>query len=73
LEPYSSSVASFDESFRAVRQQNTTGISPDNIAKLKLLCAEKLAELDMTINLRRTRGLDAAAVVVDSGVGKPCS
>jgi len=56
-----------------VRQQNTNGISPDNIAKLKLLCEEKLAELDMTINLRRTRGLDAAAAVVDSGVGKPCS
>jgi methyl-accepting chemotaxis protein len=48
------------------------GQQKENIDKLEAVCNSKLAELQETIDLRNSKGLDAALVVVRTDRGKNC-
>ncbi|HVI56210.1 MAG TPA: response regulator [Luteibacter sp.] len=71
LEPYRAALASIParlESIRATTQENAS--QQARLKELTVRLDDKLAELKDTIELRRTRGLDAALVVVNSDRGK---
>jgi methyl-accepting chemotaxis protein len=71
LAPYQSALAAIKSTFGDVRK--LTADNPNQqrrLAALAPLIDTKLAELKQTIDLRRTEGLDAAARVVVSNVGR---
>jgi methyl-accepting chemotaxis protein len=71
LEPYQSALAAIKRSFDDLRK--LTADNPHQQQRLSAigpLIDAKLAELKDTIDLRRTRGFDAASKVVVSNVGK---
>jgi PAS domain S-box-containing protein len=71
LEPYQSAIAKIDEQL-ANLQQLTTNNYPQQqqLRNLKRAIDSKLAELQETIELRRSRNLEAALGVVKTGGGK---
>ncbi|NJK76559.1 MAG: PAS domain S-box protein [Microcoleus sp. SU_5_6] len=71
LEPYQRAIASINEQF-ANLQQLTTNNYPQQqqLRKLKRAIDSKLAEIQETIELRRSRNLEAALRVVKTGRGK---
>jgi CheY-like chemotaxis protein/signal transduction histidine kinase/CHASE3 domain sensor protein len=71
LEPYRAALASIPARLEIIKA--TTHDNGSQQARLKELTGrldDKLAELKETIELRRTRGLDAALIVVNSDRGK---
>jgi PAS domain S-box-containing protein len=67
LEPYHAALASLGEDMRGLAK---TSESPRRVEALAARVAEKLAELEETIDLRRREGPEAANRVVLSGRGK---
>ena len=71
LEPYTRAAHSIDRALDDLAQ--LIGTSPDQEERMQLvrdLVAQKMAELNQTIELRRTAGPAAALGVVDTHVGK---
>ena len=71
LEPYQAAIDKLEQKIRDVRQ--LTADNPNqqrNIEALEPLVNSKLAELKETIDLRRTKGVDAALVVIRSDRGR---
>jgi PAS domain S-box-containing protein len=70
LEPYNTSVAEINQQVQTLRQLESPLVQPQQIQSLEQAIATKLAELEQTIQLRRTQGFDAAQRVVQSDRGK---
>ncbi|GAP95510.1 sensor histidine kinase [Leptolyngbya sp. NIES-2104] len=68
LEPYKSAIALINQRVQALEQSGT--LEPSRIQKLEQSIARKLAELDQTIQVRRTQGLNAALQIVQLDRGK---
>jgi len=71
LEPFSDAVKNIDGQLAALSAQAKAGTLPgEDVAEISRLTGQKLAELDQTINLRRSKGLPAALVIVNTNSGK---
>ncbi|MGA2974813.1 MAG: CHASE3 domain-containing protein [Spirochaetia bacterium] len=71
LDPYTRSVSDVGKAVDRVKELTTDNANQQKrIDALRPLVAAKLAELQETIDLRRTKGLDAALEVVSSNRGK---
>ncbi len=71
LEPYNNAIAHIGDQLKALDGLTVGGhLSAEDVARFKTLVADKLERLRENIVVRRTEGLDAAIVVVQSDVGK---
>lgn len=70
LEPYKNSVARINQQIQTLRQLQVSPNQQKQIQALERLIGQKLAELDQTIQVRRTRGLNPALQIVQSDRGK---
>lgn len=70
LEPYASGKEEVGEKLKALRDLSDNAADKQQLDSLAPLITSKLAELGETIELRRTKGLDAALPVVMSDRGK---
>lgn len=71
LEPYQSAIARVNQQLDDLRQLSADRPrQQQRIRDLEIAIATKLAELQQTINLRRSRGLEAALRVVQTDRGK---
>ncbi|MDE1992185.1 MAG: response regulator [Rhizobiaceae bacterium] len=71
LDPYNSALAAMPERLDEIAQLTSDNAAQQpRIAALRQHVAAKLAELKETIDLRRTKGADAALAVVNSDRGK---
>ena len=70
LEPYRSALAMVRTDLDRLKNSVLTPSNRTRIPRLQQLVERKLAELRETIDLRRTKGLDAALDVVSSGPGR---
>jgi CheY-like chemotaxis protein/signal transduction histidine kinase/CHASE3 domain sensor protein len=71
LEPYNGALASIPARLKTVRTTTQDNVSQQSrLQELTVRINDKLSELKETIELRRTRGLDAALAVVNSDRGK---
>ncbi|MGG6267626.1 sensor histidine kinase [Leptolyngbya sp. AN03gr2] len=62
LEPYNRAIASINQRVQTLKQSEA--IAPQQLQKLEQLITEKFAELDQTIQVRRTEGSNAALQIV---------
>ncbi len=71
LEPYSSALSAIDGKVSEVQRLTSDNqFQQDQFPELKARIAAKLAELNETMNLRRTAGFEEAQQVVATGRGK---
>jgi methyl-accepting chemotaxis protein len=71
LEPYRSAMGSLDVEMQQARELlSGSPTQKERLERLEPLVRTKLAEMQDTIELRRTRGLDAAATAVARGKGR---
>ena len=71
LEPYNSALAHLRENLQEIEAFGRQLVLPaEDVAELKRLANQKTAWLSQTIELRRSRGLDAATTAVRSGRSK---
>ncbi|WP_156679964.1 ATP-binding protein [Sphingomonas profundi] len=70
LLPYAPARAAIETTLAAGRPRAFDAAQARRLAMLRALTARKLAEMDRIIAIRRTRGLDAAAQAVSSGLGE---
>ena len=71
LEPYNAALAAVRQRLEDIaRLTSDSPAQQARLPRLRLLIDSKLADLSETIELRRTRGFDAALAVVVSGRGK---
>lgn len=71
LQPYLNAVAKIEPEIQALRKLTTENPNQQRrLDTLDSLAAEKLAELDQTINLRKNKGFEAAQQVVLTDRGK---
>ena len=71
LEPYRAALASIPARLQSIKASTQDNASQQaRLKELTSLLDDKLAELKETIEVRRTRGLDAAMVLVNSDRGK---
>lgn len=68
LEPYQSAIASINQRIQRLKQFET--IAPQQLQTLEQSIANKLAELDQTIQVRRTQGSERALQIVRLDRGK---
>ena len=71
LEPYERAKTDIGKSLAQLKQ--STELAPsqrERAGRIAALLQQKIAELQRTLELRQTRGLDAARTVVESGRGK---
>ncbi|HQT25736.1 MAG TPA: CHASE3 domain-containing protein, partial [Burkholderiales bacterium] len=71
LQPYNAGIASANQSLRDLRTLTSDNpLQQNRLAVLEPLVADKLAELKETIDLRNSKGMDAAMQIVRTNRGK---
>ncbi|BAU14681.1 multi-sensor signal transduction histidine kinase [Leptolyngbya sp. NIES-3755] len=68
LEPYNRAIASINQRVQTLKQSEA--IEPQQLQRLEQLITDKFAELDQTIQVRRTEGSNAALQIVRLDRGK---
>jgi signal transduction histidine kinase len=71
LQPYENSLRVLDRQLSTTEKEAfAEGVSRPQIARIRDLVTAKIAELRLTLELKRTKGVDAALHEVDSGRGQ---
>jgi PAS domain S-box-containing protein len=70
LKPYQSAIAQINQQFQTLQRIPEGSIEQQQIRTLEQTILTKLAELEQTIQIRRTKGFDAALEIVRSDRGK---
>ncbi len=70
LKPYQRSVGEIEQRLADMRELTGNGSQRERINEISDLVADKLAQLKDTVEIRKTKGYDAAKQVVVSGIGE---
>ena len=71
LQPYDQALQRIPGKLQTLKADGDAGDLPaGDVARLLALSEKKMAELGNTVNVRRTAGLDPAAAIVKTGVGR---
>ena len=70
LEPFRAATERLPDELEQLTAMSRVGASDRELARVRQLIEEKLAELRTTIELRRTQGFEAAVRVIEAGTGK---
>jgi PAS domain S-box-containing protein len=70
LEPYDTALARLPQELNALKGVKSVVLPAEKLTRIEQLVQKKLSELQTTIQLRRTGGLDAAVAVVKTNVGR---
>src|SRR6476469_3760611 len=70
LLPYNQATARLPADLEKLRKCPSVAITPEEVAKVTALIQQKMAELNSTIEVRRSRGFDATLPIVQAGSGK---
>jgi len=70
LLPFNQATARLPADLEKLRKYPSVVITPEEVAKVTALIQQKMAELNSTIEVRRSRGFDATLPLVQAGSGK---
>ena len=70
LLPFNQATERLPADLEKLRKHPSVVITPEEVAKVRTLIQHKMAELNSTIEVRRSRGFDAALPLVRAGSGK---
>ena len=70
LLPFNQATERLPADLEKLRKHPSVVITPEEVAKVTALIQQKMAELNSTIEVRRSRGLDATLPLVRAGSGK---
>ncbi len=70
LLPFNQATARLPADLEKLRKYPSVVITPEEVAKVTALIQQKMAELNSTIEVRRSQGFDATLPIVRAGSGK---